>query len=86
MHNRPDSRSIRTLGALRWVLAAGLMLAMLLTPPLLKSQTMHTNSTSYSRVMTTRQELIQHVPEQVGKYIIETHAITVATSELKALA
>jgi hypothetical protein len=68
MHKRPDSKSITSLGALRLVLAGGLMLAMLLTPPLLSSQTMSESPPEPTSDWATHERLKKLIPEWVGKW------------------
>jgi hypothetical protein len=68
MHKQLDSKSIPSPRALRAGLMAGLLLAMLFTPPLLRSQTMSESPPSPTSDWATHERLKQLIPERVGKW------------------
>jgi hypothetical protein len=68
MHKHLDSISIRPARSLRAGLITGLMLAMLLTPPLLRSQTMSESPAEPTSDWATHERLKKLIPERVGKW------------------
>jgi hypothetical protein len=68
MHKRAKSKSIHSPHAWRLMLLGGLMLAMLVAPPLLRSQTMFETPTSPNSDWATHERLKKLVPERVGKW------------------
>jgi hypothetical protein len=72
MHKRPESKSTHSPGVLRGLLLAGLSLAMVAAPPLLRSQTMSASPKPSAPELSIHERLMQLVPEHVGDWKRQT--------------